>query len=249
MDEFKNEMIEGRNAVLEALRAGRALDKVYIARGETDKALAHIAGLARERGVSVSDCDRRKLDAMSVTKAHQGVIAVCAVREYASLDDILALAESRGEAPFVVVCDEISDPHNLGAIIRSAECVGAHGVVIPKRRSAGLTAVVGKTSAGAAEHLPVARVANISAALQELKDRGLWVYGAASEGSSPMWETDLTGPLALVIGSEGEGLGRLVRERCDFLVSIPLRGKVGSLNASTAAAVLMYEVLRQKLAK
>ena len=249
MDEFKNEMIEGRNAVLEALRAGRALDKVYIARGETDKALAHIAGLARERGVSVSDCDRRKLDAMSVTKAHQGVIAVCAVREYASLDDILALAESRGEAPFVVVCDEISDPHNLGAIIRSAECVGAHGVVIPKRRSAGLTAVVGKTSAGAAEHLPVARVANISAALQELKDRGLWVYGAAAEGSSPMWETDLTGPLALVIGSEGEGLGRLVRERCDFLVSIPLRGKVGSLNASTAAAVLMYEVLRQKLAK
>ena len=249
MDEFKNEMIEGRNAVLEALRAGRALDKVYIARGETDKALAHIAGLAREHGVSVSDCDRRKLDAMSVTKAHQGVIAVCAVREYASLDDILALAESRGEAPFVVVCDEISDPHNLGAIIRSAECVGAHGVVIPKRRSAGLTAVVGKTSAGAAEHLPVARVANISAALQELKDRGLWVYGAAAEGSSPMWETDLTGPLALVIGSEGEGLGRLVRERCDFLVSIPLRGKVGSLNASTAAAVLMYEVLRQKLAK
>ena len=249
MEEFKNEMIEGRNAVLEALRAGRALDKVYIARGETDKALAHIAGLARERGVSVSDCDRRKLDAMSVTKAHQGVIAVCAVREYASLDDILALAESRGEAPFVVVCDEISDPHNLGAIIRSAECVGAHGVVIPKRRSAGLTAVVGKTSAGAAEHLPVARVANISAALQELKDRGLWVYGAAAEGSSPMWETDLTGPLALVIGSEGEGLGRLVRERCDFLVSIPLRGKVGSLNASTAAAVLMYEVLRQKLAK
>ncbi len=249
MDEFKNEMIEGRNAVLEALRAGRALDKVYIARGETDKALAHIAGLARERGVSVSDCDRRKLDAMSVTKAHQGVIAVCAVREYASLDDILALAESRGEAPFVVVCDEISDPHNLGAIIRSAECVGAHGVVIPRRRSAGLTAVVGKTSAGAAEHLPVARVANISAALQELKDRGLWVYGAAAEGSSPMWETDLTGPLALVIGSEGEGLGRLVRERCDFLVSIPLRGKVGSLNASTAAAVLMYEVLRQKLAK
>ena len=239
-------LIEGRNAVLEALRAGRALDKVYIARGETDKALAHIAGLARERGVSVSDCDRRKLDAMSVTKAHQGVIAVCAVREYASLDDILALAESRGEAPFVVVCDEISDPHNLGAIIRSAECVGAHGVVIPKRRSAGLTAVVGKTSAGAAEHLPVARVANISAALQELKDRGLWVYGAAAEGSSPMWETDLTGPLALVIGSEGEGLGRLVRERCDFLVSIPLRGKVSSLNASTAAAVLMYEVLRQK---
>ena len=242
-------IIEGRNAVIEALRAGSVIDKIYLQKGETDKTLGHIASKARAAGVVVVEADRRKLDAMSRTHAHQGVIAVCAVREYASIDDIFNVAAGRGEQPFVVVCDEISDPHNLGAIIRSAECVGAHGVVIPKRRSAGLTAVVGKTSAGAAEHLPVARVANISAALQELKDRGLWVYGAAAEGSSPMWETDLTGPLALVIGSEGEGLGRLVRERCDFLVSIPLRGKVGSLNASTAAAVLMYEVLRQKLAK
>ena len=247
-EEGDENMLEGRNAVTEALRSGREIDKIYFASGAVGT-LGHLIAQARQKGITAQEIDRRKLDAMSVTKAHQGVIAVCAVREYASLDDILALAESRGEAPFVVVCDEISDPHNLGAIIRSAECVGAHGVVIPKRRSAGLTAVVGKTSAGAAEHLPVARVANISAALQELKDRGLWVYGAAAEGSSPMWETDLTGPLALVIGSEGEGLGRLVRERCDFLVSIPLRGKVGSLNASTAAAVLMYEVLRQKLAK
>ena len=245
MDELKNDIIEGRNAVLEALRAGRAIDKLYIARGETDRALGHIAGLARERGIAVSDCDRRKLDAMSVTKAHQGVIAVCALRSYASLDDILAVAAERGEEPFVVVCDEISDPHNLGAIIRSAECAGAHGVVIPKHRSAGLTAVVGKTSAGAAEHMAVARVA---AALEELKARGLWVYGAAAEGSSPMWETDFSGPVCLVIGSEGEGLGRLVRERCDFLVSIPLRGQVSSLNASAAAAVLLYEILRQKSA-
>ena len=249
MDEQRNDMIEGRNAVLEALRAGRAIDKIYIARGETDRTLGHIAGKARERGITVSDCDRRKLDAMSVTKAHQGVIAVCAVREYASIDDIFAAAEERGEAPFIVVCDEISDPHNLGAIIRSAECAGAHGVIIPKHRSAGLTAVVGKTSAGAAEHLAVARVASIASALEELKARGLWVYGAAAEGSSPMWNTDFSGPVALVIGSEGEGLGRLVRERCDFLVSIPLRGKVSSLNASTAAAVLMYEVLRQMMSK
>ena len=226
MDELKNELIEGRNAVQEALRAGRAIDKVYIARGETDRALGHIAGLARDRGITVSDCDRRKLDAMSVTKAHQGVIAVCAVREYASLDDILNTAQERGEAPFVIVCDEISDPHNLGAIIRSAECVGAHGVIIPKHRSAGLTAIVGKTSAGAAEHMAVARVPSIAA---------------------EMWRTELTGPIALVIGSEGEGLGRLVRERCDFLVSIPLRGRVSSLNASTAAAVLMYEILRQRM--
>ena len=248
MDELKNDIIEGRNAVLEALRAGRAIDKLYIARGETDRALGHIAGLARERGIAVSDCDRRKLDAMSVTKAHQGVIAVCALRSYASLDDILAVAAERGEEPFVVVCDEISDPHNLRAIIRTAECAGAHGVVIPKHRSAGLTAVVGKTSAGAAEHMAVARVASVAAALEELKARGLWVYGAAAEGSSPMWETDFSGPVCLVIGSEGEGLGRLVRERCDFLVSIPLRGQVSSLNASAAAAVLLYEILRQKSA-
>ena len=247
MNEYKNDIIEGRNAVQEALRAGRAIYKLYIARGDSDRALGHIAGLARERGITVSDCDRRKLDAMSVTKAHQGVIAVCALREYASQDDILSVAEERGEPPFVIVCDEISDPHNLGAIIRSAECVGAHGVIIPKHRSAGLTAVVGKTSAGAAEHMAVARVPSIAAALDELKRRGLWVYGAAAEGSSGMWQTELTGSIALVIGSEGEGLGRLVRERCDFLVSIPLRGRVSSLNASTAAAVLMYEILRQRM--
>lgn len=248
MDELKNDIIEGRNAVLEALRAGRAIDKLYIARGETDRALGHIAGLARERGIAVSDCDRRKLDAMSVTKAHQGVIAVCALRSYASLDDILAVAAERGEEPFVVVCDEISDPHNLGAIIRSAECAGAHGVIIPKRRSAGLTAIVDKTSAGAAEHLPVARVPNLPSALEELKRRGVWIYGTAAEGSSPMWSTDLTGSLCLVIGSEGDGIGRLVREKCDFLVSIPLLGRVSSLNASAAAAVLLYEALRQRSA-
>lgn len=239
-------LIEGRNAVTEALRAGTPIDKIFIARGETDKTLGHIASTARAAGVVVVEADRRKLDYMSATKAHQGVIALAAVREYASVEDILSAARERGEAPLLVVCDEISDPHNLGAIIRSAECAGAHGVIIPKHRSAGLTAVVGKTSAGAAEYMAVARVASIASALEELKARGLWVYGAAAEGSSPMWDTDFSGPIALVIGSEGEGLGRLVRERCDFLVSIPLRGKVGSLNASTAAAVLMYEVLRQK---
>lgn len=246
MDEERLDILEGRNAVLEALRAGRAIDKLYIARGETDAALRHIAGLGREAGVVVVDCDRRKLDAMSVTHAHQGVIAVCAVTQYVSPEDILALAESRGEPPFIVACDEISDPHNLGAIIRSAECAGAHGVIIPKRRSAGLTAVVGKTSAGAAEHLPIARVPNMPAALRMLKARGVWVYGAAAEGASPMWKTDLTGSICLVIGSEGEGLGRLVRENCDALVSIPMRGQISSLNASAAAAVLLYEALRQR---
>ena len=244
--EFKNEIIEGRNAVIEALRAGRAIDKIYINKGDVDKTLGHIASKARDAGVVVVECDRRKLDFMSVTKAHQGVVALCAVREYCSIDDILALAEERGEAPFVVICDEISDPHNLGAIIRSAECAGVHGLVIPKRRSAGLTAIVDKASAGAAEHSLIARVPNIPAAIKELKDRGLWVYGTAADGSSDLWHTDFSGSVALVIGSEGDGMGRLVRENCDVVVSLPMKGKVSSLNASTAAAVTMYEILRQR---
>ena len=248
MEDFKleNEHIEGRNAVIEALRAGRAIDKIYIAKGEVDQTLGHIASKARAQGVVVVETDRRKLDAMSQTHAHQGVVALCAVKEYCTVQDILSIAAERGETPFVIVCDEISDPHNLGAIIRSAECVGAHGVVIPKRRSAGLTAVVDKASAGAAEHMAIARVPNLSAALEELKKAGLWVYGAAAEGDHPLWKTDLTGPICLVIGSEGDGMSRLVREHCDFLLSIPLMGQISSLNASAAAAVLMYEVLRQK---
>jgi len=243
---LKNEIIEGRNAVIEALRAGRTIDKIYIAAGDTDKTLGHIASKAKALGIVVVDADRRKLDFMSVTKAHQGVVAVCAVRDYASVDDILAAAGEKNEAPFVIVCDEVSDPHNMGAIIRSAECAGAHGIVIPKRRSAGLTAIVDKASAGAAEHALVARVPNIPAAIGELKEKGLWIYGTAADGSSDLWNTDFTGPMALVIGSEGDGMGRLVRERCDFIVSIPMKGRVTSLNAAAAAAVTMYEVLRQR---
>ena len=243
---IENDMIEGRNAVIEALRAGRAIDKIFIAKGDVDKTLGHIASKAREQGVVVVEADRRKLDFMSRTKAHQGVIALVALQEYCEIKDILALAEERGEAPFVIVCDEISDPHNLGAIIRSAECVGAHGVVIPKRRSAGLTAIVGKASAGAVEYMSIARVANISAALKELKEAGLWVYGTAADGASGLWTTDLTGPIALVIGSEGDGMSRLVRESCDFVLSLPMKGRLNSLNASAAAAVTMYEVLRQR---
>ena len=245
-DEEREDLIEGRNAVIEALRAGRALDKIYIAKGETDKTLGHIASKARDAGVVVVEADRRKLDAMSVTKAHQGVVAVAALREYCSVEDILAVAEERGEAPFVILCDEISDVHNLGAILRSAECAGAHGVIIPKRRSAGLSGIVGKTSAGAVEHMAVARVANLPSAIRDLKERGLWIYGTAADAPSSLWETDFTGPCCIVIGSEGDGMGRLVRESCDFLVSIPMRGKLDSLNASAAAGVLMYEVLRQR---
>ncbi len=239
--------VEGKNAVMEALKAGRPLDKIYLARGEQDKALRFIAQKGRAAGAVISEVDRRKLDAMSVTHAHQGVIAVAAVREYATVADILALAKEKGEAPLVVVCDEISDPHNLGAIIRTAECAGAHGVVIPKHRSAGVTAVVEKTSAGAVEHVAVARVGNLAAALKELQEAGVWIFGTAADGDRSLWEADLKGAAALVIGSEGSGMSRLTRESCDFLLSIPLRGRVSSLNASNAAAIVLYEAVRQRL--
>ena len=240
-------IIEGRNAVTEALRAGAPIDKVYLARGETDAALGHIAAKARERGIAVVDCDRRKLDGMSVTHSHQGVVAVAAVREYAGVDDILKAAADRGEAPLIVVCDELSDPHNLGAVIRTAECAGAHGVIIPKRRSAGLTAVVAKTSAGAVSYVPVARVANLTACLKELKAAGVWVFGTAADAERPLYDADLKGPAAIVIGSEGDGMGRLVAENCDVLVSIPMKGRLNSLNASAAAAILLYEAVRQRM--
>ena len=239
-------IIEGRNAVIEALRAGETIDKIYLQKGETDRTLGHIASTARAAGVVVVEADKRKLDAMSRTHAHQGVIALAAVREYVSVESILSAAAEKGEAPLIVVCDEISDPHNLGAIIRTAECAGAHGVVIPKRRSAGLTAVVAKTSAGAVSYMPVARVPNIPALLKDLQKAGVWVFGTAAEGSVPLYEADLKGPAAIVIGSEGDGMTRLAMETCDFLVSIPMRGKLNSLNASAAAAILLYEAVRQR---
>ena len=242
----REDIVEGRNAVIEALRAGRVLDKIFIQKGETDKALGHISSKAREAGIVVVDADKRKLDAMSQTHAHQGVIALAAVREYCSVADILAIAKEKNEHPFIIICDEISDPHNLGAVIRTAEAAGAHGVIIPKRRSAGVTSIVDKTSAGAVEHMAVARVANLTSAINELKDAGVWIYGTAAEGTNPLWKTDLKGPICIVIGSEGDGISRLVRENCDFLVSIPMKGKVSSLNASAAAAVLIYEALRQR---
>ena len=240
-------MIEGRNAVIEALRAGTAIDKIYLQKGETDKTLGHIASRARAAGTVVVEADRRKLDAMSRTHAHQGVIALASVREYVSVESILNSAREKGEAPLLVVCDEISDPHNLGAIIRTAYCAGAHGVISPKRRSAGLTSVVAKTSAGAVSYLPVARVPNLPALLKELKSQGVWVFGTAAGGTTDLYHVDLKGPAAIVIGSEGEGMSRLVEENCDFLVSIPMKGGLNSLNASAAAAVLLYEAVRQRM--
>lgn len=240
-------LIEGRNAVIEALRAGTAIDKIYLAKGETDKTLGHIASRARDAGVVVVEADRRKLDAMSRTHAHQGVIALAAVREYVSIQSILDSAAAKGEPPLLVVCDEISDPHNLGAIIRTAYCAGAHGVVIPKRRSAGLTSVVAKTSAGAVSHMKVARVPNIPSLLKDLKKQGVWVFGTAANGTTGLYDADLKGAAAIVIGSEGDGMTRLAAENCDFLVSIPMKGDLNSLNASASAAILLYEAVRQRM--
>ena len=240
-------VIEGRNAVIEALRAGESIDKIFILKGETDKTLGHIASKARAAGIVVVDADKRKLDNMSRTHSHQGVIALASVREYVTVESILEAAAAKGENPLIVVCDEITDHHNLGAIIRTAECAGAHGIVIPKRRSAGLTAVVAKTSAGAVAHMPVARVANIPSLLKDLKKQGVWVFGTAADGNTTLYDADLKGAAAIVIGSEGDGMTRLAAENCDFLVSIPMRGKLNSLNASAAAAILLYEAVRQRL--
>lgn len=239
--------LEGRNALQEALKSGRTVDKVFIAAGETDRALQRLAAEAKEAGAVVVPVDRRKLDAMSFTRAHQGVIALVAAHVYYSIDDILEEAASRGEAPLIVICDELSDPHNLGAILRSAECAGAHGVIIPKRRSVGLTATVAKASAGAIEYMKVARVTNINNAIAELKEKGVWVFGTAAEGSIPMYQANLTVPTAIVIGNEGDGMSQLVRKNCDVMLNIPMKGHISSLNASAAASILLYEALRQRL--
>ena len=239
--------LEGRNALQEALKSGRTIDKVFIASGETDRGLQRLAAQAKEAGAVVVPVDRRKLDAMSTTHSHQGVIALAAAHEYCTIDDILEEAASRGQTPLIIVCDELSDPHNLGAILRSGECAGAHGVIIPKRRSVGLTATVAKASAGAVEYMKVARVTNINNAISELKEKGVWVFGTAAEGSIPMYKADLTGPTAIVIGSEGDGMSQLVRKNCDVMVHIPMAGRITSLNASAAASILLYEAVRQRL--
>ena len=241
--------LEGRNALTEALKSGRTIDKVFIASGDTDRALQRLAAQAKEAGAVVVPVDRRKLDAMSTTRSHQGVIALAAAREYYSIDDLLETAAEHGETPLLVICDELSDPHNLGAILRTAECAGAHGVIIPKRRSVGLTAVVAKASAGAVEYMKVARVTNINAAIEELKEKGVWIFGTAAEGSVPMYQADLTIPAAIVIGNEGDGMSRLVQKNCDVTVHIPMKGQITSLNASNAASILLYEAVRQRLGK
>lgn len=243
-DVNNEDYIYGRNAVIEAIRSGRPIDKVLVTKGEHSGSIKSIISQCREHGIPVKDIDKRKMESL-VGANHQGVAAVTARREYVTLDYLFDVANQKGEPPFFVVCDKIEDPHNLGAIIRTADASGAHGVIIPKRHSAGLTSTVFKASAGAAEYVPVARVTNIAETLRELKKRGVWVYGLDMDGET--WcSVDLRGPSAFVIGSEGQGIGRLVREECDYILSLPMLGKVTSLNASVAGGIVLYEVVRQR---
>ena len=245
-DDKTEDIIEGRNAVLEALRAGTTINKVFIAKGDVDSALRHIASTAREVGTVVVEVDKRKLDTMSSTHAHQGVIALASCVSYATVDEIIKNSQDKSEPALIVICESISDPHNLGAIIRTCEAVGAHGVIIPKRRSAGLNSTVAKTSGGAVYHMPVARVTNINATIKELKNAGFWIFGTTVTGDSNLWKTDFNAPCVIVIGSEGSGISRLVSDNCDYLINIPMYGKMSSLNASVSAAIILYEVKRQR---
>ena len=243
-DRPQEDIIAGRNAVAEALRAGRAIDSVLLAKGDRAGSISALAAQCRRKGLLVKEVDSRKLDALCGPN-HQGIAALAACKETVTLDELFAAAEAKGEPPFFVVCDELEDPHNLGAILRTAETAGVHGVVIPKRRSAGLTSAVHKASAGAVEYVPVARVSNITDALREMKKRGVWVYGLDMDGET--WcSVDMKGAAAVVVGSEGRGISRLVKEQCDFIVSLPMRGHITSLNASVACGIVLYEAARQR---
>ncbi len=239
----RDDVIAGRNAVNEALKAGRAIDTVWVAKGEHGGNLPALIALCRKKDIPIKDTDSRKMDALA--RNHQGIIAFAACKEYATLDDLFKVAEQKGEPPFFVICDELEDPHNLGAILRTAEAAGAHGVIIPKRRSVGLSATVYKASAGAAEYMQVTRVTNLTETIKELKKRGLWVYGLDMNGEN--WcSADLTGAVAVVVGSEGKGISRLVREQCDGVLSLPMLGNINSLNASVACGIVLYEITRQR---
>ncbi|WP_026894936.1 23S rRNA (guanosine(2251)-2'-O)-methyltransferase RlmB [Clostridiisalibacter paucivorans] len=238
--------IEGRNPVLEGIKGQREIEKILIAEGANQGSIKKIKGMAKDNNIMIQYVHRNKLDSLSETGNHQGVMALVTSYEYKDIEDIFALAEERDEHPFVIILDEIEDPHNLGSIIRTAECAGAHGIIIPKRRSASVTAVVSKTSAGAVEYMPVVKVSNIAYTMDQLKDKGLWIYGADMDGKEDYFDVDIKGPVGIVVGNEGKGIGRLVKEKCDFLIKIPMKGKVTSLNASVSASIIMYEVLRQR---
>lgn len=246
-DNESEDKLEGRNPVLEALRSGRTIDKVFIQQGERNGSVSRIISLCKENHIPLIETDKNKLDRMSATHAHQGVIACVAAKDYCSVEDIINAAKQKGEPPFIVVCDDISDPHNLGSIIRTANAAGAHGVIIPKRNGVGLTATVAKSSAGAVEFTPVAKVTNIAHTVDMLKDNNIWVIGADMDGTNDIYHQDFSGGIAIVIGSEGFGISRLVKEKCDFLVKIPMLGQINSLNASVAGALMIYEAVRYRL--
>ena len=241
--------IYGSNPVLEALNSDREVDKLFVQEGVRHSRLAQIVAAAKKRGIRYQTVSKQKLDELSEGGNHQGVLVFAAMHEYVGVDDILRLAEEKGEKPLVIIAEGLTDPHNLGSIIRTANAAGAHGIIIPKNRSVGLTSTVAKVSAGAIEHTMVARCTNISSCIEDLKKKGLWIVGAALEGSMPIYDCDMKGATGIVIGSEGEGISRLAREKCDFLVRIPMLGKTESLNASVAAGVMMYEAVRQRLGK
>lgn len=243
---YEEMTIEGRNAVMEAFRSGKTIDRVYVLKGCQDGPINSILREARKHDTLVNFVAKERLDQMSETGKHQGVIASAAAYAYAEVEDMLKLAEEKGEPPFLFLLDDIEDPHNLGAIIRTANLAGAHGVIIPKRRAVGLTATVARTSAGALNYTPVAKVTNLSATIEELKEKGLW-FVCADMGGTTMYDLNLTGPIGLVIGNEGDGVSRLVKEKCDFVASIPMKGEIDSLNASVAAGVLAYEIVRQRM--
>lgn len=247
--ELPDDVLVGRNAVTEALKSGRGINKLWIASGDREGSVAEIAALAKERGIVVQYVERAKIEALAGRHRHQGVLAYVAPVPYAELEDILKAAEAKGEAPFLVLLDELEDPHNLGALLRTADATGVHGILIPKRRSVSLNATVAKTSAGAVEYVPVARIGNIAQTLKKLKEKGFWVAGADMDGEKAYYEADLTGPLVLVVGSEGKGMSRLTKEACDFIVRMPMVGRINSLNASVAGSILMYESMRQRLQK
>ncbi|TFE23855.1 23S rRNA (guanosine(2251)-2'-O)-methyltransferase RlmB [Cohnella luojiensis] len=242
----EEEYLAGKHPILEALKAGRAINKIFMSNQAQRHLVQPIMEEAKARGIVVQQVDKSKLDRLVPDLQHQGVVAQAAAVAYAEVDELLARAAQRGEAPLIVLLDEVEDPHNLGSVLRTADCTGVHGVIVPKRRSAGLTAVVAKTSAGAVEYVPVARVSNLVQTMEKLKEGGLWIAGADAGAKEGFYETNLTGPLAIVIGNEGQGLSRLVRERCDFILSLPMVGQINSLNASVAAGVILYEVVRQR---
>ena len=246
---MKEQYIVGRNPVLEILKSEKEVEKILIIKGELKGSINKIVGIAKDKNIIIQQVDKNKLDQISQGNAHQGVAALTSPYNYSSIDEILEKAKKLNQPPFIIILDGIEDPHNLGAIIRTAECGGVHGVIIPKRRSAHVTSTVYKSSAGAVEHMSIAKVTNISDTIDELKEKNLWIYGAHVDGEDYYFNTELNGPIALVIGSEGKGISRLVKEKCDFLLKIPMFGQISSLNASNAASILIYEVIRQNHGK